>query len=259
MNEFLVNPVKKTISISGTPLETIRQQVYSVQNWYTKVNLINHILQDREEHKKVLIFMATKVSADRLGELLDVGSGVSVIHSGKEQNHRTKSIENFETGTSRVLIATDVIARGIDIEKISTVISFDVPFYPENYIHRIGRTGRAEEQGRSILLFTEKETEQKEAVERLMNYTIPFVEFPEKVPINPQKTPEEKNKPTNQKEIAHKFNVMEKGEAFHEKSTKNSKEPQSEKAYRRRLKEKYKKPQKRGDKIQNQRSKRKKR
>ena len=259
MNEFLVNPVKKTISISGTPLETIRQQVYSVQNWYTKVNLVNHILQDREEHKKVLIFMATKVSADRLGELLDVGSGVSVIHSGKEQNHRTKSIEKFEAGTSRVLIATDVIARGIDIEKISTVISFDVPLYPENYIHRIGRTGRAEEQGRSILLFTEKETEQKEAIERLMNYTIPFVEFPENVPINPQKTPEEKNKPTNQKEITHKFNVVEKGDAFHEKSTKNSKEPQSEKAYRRRLKEKYKKPQKRGDKIQNQRSKRKKR
>jgi ATP-dependent RNA helicase RhlE len=133
-NEFLVNPTKKTISISGTPLDSISQKVYAVRNFYTKVNLVNHILADREAHNKVLIFVASRVNADRLADLLTVGE-VAVIHAGKEQNYRTKSIEKFEDGSSRVLIATDVIARGIDIEKISTVINFDTPFY---------RTGRSE-------------------------------------------------------------------------------------------------------------------
>ena len=103
---------------------------------------------------------------------------MSVIHSSKEQNHRIKSVEKFVNGTSRILIATDVISRGIDIEKITTVISFDTPLYPENYIHRIGRTGRAEQEGRSILFFNEKEVRLKEDIETLMNYKIPLTQFP---------------------------------------------------------------------------------
>ena len=189
IDDFLVNPVKKTISISGTPLENISQESYAVPNFYTKVNLLNHLLEDKEEYSKVLIFVATKVNADRLFETLNFESEISVIHSSKEQNHRTKSIEKFVNGTSRILIATDVIARGIDIEKITTVISFDTPFYPENYIHRIGRTGRAEQQGRSILFYSEKEIALKEAIESLMNYTIPFNEFPEEVEVNPSTHP----------------------------------------------------------------------
>ena len=176
MNDFLVNPVKKTLAVSGTPLETISQEAYAVPNFYTKANLLNHLLEDKEEYSKVLIFVASKVTADRLFDVLDFESEVSVIHASKEQNHRTKSIGKFENGTSRILIATDVIARGIDIEKISTVISFDTPFYPENYIHRIGRTGRAGEQGRSILFYSEKEEVLKDAIESLMNYKIPFLE-----------------------------------------------------------------------------------
>ena len=124
-------------------LENINQETYAVPNFYTKANLLNHLLEDKEEYNKVLIFVDRKVYADRLSEILNFESEISVIHASKEQNHRTKSIENFENGNSRILIATDVIARGIDIEKISIVISFDTPFYPENYIHRIGRTGRA--------------------------------------------------------------------------------------------------------------------
>ena len=157
IDDFLVNPVKKTISISGTRLENINQESYAVPNFYTKTNLLNHLLEDKEEYSKVLIFVATKVNADRLFETLNFESEISVIHSSKEQNYRTKSIEDFVSGSSRILIATDVISRGIDIEKISSVISFDTPFYPENYIHRIGRTGRAGQQGRSILFYNEKE------------------------------------------------------------------------------------------------------
>ncbi|MDB2607176.1 DEAD/DEAH box helicase, partial [Zobellia sp.] len=181
MDDFLVNPVKKTISISGTPLDTISQVAYRVPNFYTKANLLNSLLKDKDVYSKALIFVGSKISADRLSEVLDFESEISVIHSSKEQNHRIKSIEKFEKGTSRILIATDVIARGIDIEKISTVISFDTPFYPENYIHRIGRTGRAGEQGNSILFYSEKEEVLKNAIESLMKYKIPFNEFPTEV------------------------------------------------------------------------------
>ncbi|MRX64496.1 DEAD/DEAH box helicase [Maribacter luteus] len=251
MNDFLVNPNKKTIAVSGTPLKTISQEAYAVPNFYTKANLLNHLLQDKDEYSKVLIFVATKIIADRLFEVLDFESEVSVIHASKEQNHRTKSIEKFEKGTSRILIATDVIARGIDIEKISTVISFDTPFYPENYIHRIGRTGRAGEQGRSILLYNEKEESLKDAIESLMKYKIPFIELPKEVAVSTQLTPEEELKPIGPEDGTDKDHGIESGAAFHSKSAKNSKEKGGVKSYERKLKKKYKKPQKRGDKIQN--------
>lgn len=257
MDDFLINPVRKTISISGTPLDNIRQESYAVHNFYTKSNLLNHLLKDREEYNKVLVFVDSKVNANRLAEILDFESEISVIHSGKEQNHRTKSIEKFTDGTSRILIATDVIARGIDIEKISTVISLDTPFYPENYIHRIGRTGRAEQEGRSILFFTEKERPWKESIESLMNYHIPLKEFPEEVKIESRLTPEEKNKPIDLDEQSLKETLPEVGASFHEKSAKNSKVNIAKKPYNKQMKEKFKKPLRRGDKIQNMKKKRK--
>ena len=258
MDVFLVNPVKKTMAVSGTPLENISQESYAVPNFYTKVNLLNHLLKNKEEYNKVLIFVGTKVNADRLFENLNFETETSVIHSSKEQNHRTKSIEKFADGRSRILIATDVISRGIDIEKISTVISFDTPYYPENYIHRIGRTGRAEQQGRSILFFTEKEAPLKEAIEILMNYSIPFNEFPEEVKVASQLTPEEKNKPFEEEEEVHiKKSGDEVGASFHEKLAKNSKEQGERKSYQTKMKEKFKKPIRRGDKIQNKKKKRK--
>ena len=256
---FLVNPVKKTISISGTPLENISQEAYAVPNFYTKANLLNHVLKDEEAHGKVLIFVATRVSADRLFETLNFESETSVIHSGKEQNHRTRSIDKFVDGRSRILIATDVISRGIDIEKITTVVSFDTPFYPENYMHRIGRTGRAEQEGRAILLYGEKEIAVKEAIESLMNYAIPSIEFPKEVEVSSVLTPEEKPKVVVEQESPHKDSAIQVGASFHEKSAKNSKEKSEKKSYRKQLKERYKKPVRRGDKIQNMRKKRKKR
>ena len=256
---FLVNPVRKTISISGTPLDSISQECYGVPNFYTKVNLLNHLLKDKEEYSRVLIFTATKVNADRLFEALEFQSETSVIHSSKSQNHRSTSIENFADGTSRILISTDVIARGMDIEKISTVISFDTSFYAENYIHRIGRTGRADQQGKSILLYSERETPLKEAIESLMNYKIPSIEIPEEVEVSTQLTPEEKKilypDQPEEKEVEI---IREGGAAFHEKSAKNSKVNAERKSYKRKLQERYKKPIKRGDKIQNMKKKRKK-
>lgn len=259
INGFLVNPTKKTMAVSGTPLESIQQVCYTVPNFYTKANLLNHLLVDKEAYDKVLIFVGRKVDADRLAETLNFESETSVIHSSKEQNHRTKSIENFEDGTSRILIATDVIARGIDIHKISTVISFDTPFYPENYIHRIGRTGRADQKGNSILFYSEKETPQKEAIEHLMKYTIPFNEFPDAVEVSFQLTPEENPKPRDVFDEIDKNPIDERGASFHEKSAKNRKVNSEEKSYSQKLKKKYKKPMRRGDKIQNMNKKKRKR
>jgi len=252
---FLVNPVKKTIAVSGTRLENISQESYAVPNFYTKANLLNHLLKDKEEYNKVLIFVGTKVNTDRLFELLKFENEISIIHSGKEQNIRTRAIEKFENGKSRILIATDVIARGIDIEKISTVISFDTPFYPENYIHRIGRTGRAKQQGKSILLYTEKETPLKDAIEHLMKYTIPLNEWPDEVQVSTQLAPEEKEKVLEPVEQNHKKSTTEGGASFHEKSAKNSKEKTVKKSYTQKVKEKYGKPIRRGDKIQNMKKK----
>ena len=257
-DDFLVNPVKKTISISGTPLDNISQECYAVPNFYTKANLLKHLLEDNVEFSKVLVFVGTKVHADTLFESLNSESEISVIHSSKEQNHRTKSIEKFVDGTSRILIATDVIARGIDIEKITAVISFNTPFYPENYIHRIGRTGRAKQQGRAILFYTEKETILKDAIEGLMNYTIPISEIPEEVEVSHQLTADEKDKPIDQMKLSDNNSVTESGASFHKKSAKNSKAKTEKKSYNKTLKEKFKKPIRRGDKIQNMNKKRRK-
>lgn len=253
---FLVNPVKDTIAVSGTPLENIQQECYTAPNFHTKANLLNVILQDQEKHNKVLIFMGSKSSADILAETLELNGGVSVIHSKKEQNHRVKSIEKFESGESRILIATDVIARGIDIDSISTVISFNTTAYPENYIHRIGRTGRAGQKGNAILLYSDKEKEFKAAIEQLMNYTIPFNELPAEVEISTTLIPEEKPKVEEAEELRNDDQYLP-GASFHEKKDKNKKTNQTE-SYQQQLKRKYKKPIRRGDKIQNQKSKRKK-
>ena len=259
-NEFLVNAVKKTIAVSGTPLENIKQEAYAAPNFYSKANLVAHLVKDKDAQSKILIFVSSKVGADRLFEILSnvpaiKSTGISVIHGGKEQSHRTKSIEKFESGTTSVLIATDVIARGIDIDKITTVISFDTPFYPENYIHRIGRTGRAKQQGKAILFYNEKEKVLKDAIEGLMNYTIPLNAWPSEVKISSELTPEEKDKPIEPVEKVHKKTASEAGPSHHPKSAKNSKPEVKKKSYSEKMKEKFKKPIRRGDKIQNMKKK----
>lgn len=255
---FLVNPIKETISISGTPLDTISQVCYPVHNFYTKARLLNFLLEDKTKFSKVLVFVDSQVNADRLFETLTFEGEMSVIHSGKTQNHRTNSIDKFVRGESRILIATDVISRGIDIDNISTVISYNTPFYPENYIHRIGRTGRANQLGSSFLFYTEKEIPLKEEIERLMNYSIPLQEFPNEVEIDYQLIPEEKEQPADQIELSEKVQLSERGDSFHEKSAKNSREKAPKKTYKQQLKEKFKKPIRRGDKIQNMKKKNKK-
>jgi ATP-dependent RNA helicase RhlE len=151
------------------------------------------------------------------------GDAINVIHSNKTQNHRFSAVTDFETGVCRVLIATDIIARGLDVAEVTHVINFDMPPVPENYIHRIGRTGRIERKGIAISFVIEREKEYLEAIEKLMNYEIPVVNFPENVEISNQIIPEEI--PREQIKIIEvkRGSREEAGPAFHEKSEKNSK------------------------------------
>ena len=255
---FFTNVTKVSVAVSGTPLENITQKAYAVPNFYTKVNLLRVFLQDEEEFRKVLVFVPNKKSADLLSETLKdpFEESLGVIHSNKTQNYRLRSLEQFEKGQQRILVTTDVSSRGLDLEKISHVINFDTPHYPENYIHRIGRTGRAKEKGTSILLFTEKEQPLKAAIETLMDFKIPELAMPEDVTIATQLSPDER---PEKKEAYNPLTYSDSdapGPAFHEKKEKNRKTNQGG-SYRRTVKQKYKKPKTRGDKRSNNRKKRK--
>jgi len=249
---FFTIPTKISIAVSGTRLENISQTSYPVQNFYTKVNLLKHILKQKDEFTKVLVFVSTKKNADRVFEEMEekFSKEMCIIHSNKSQNYRIRSIREFDEGKNRILIATDVMARGLDLDKISHVINFDTPDYPENYMHRIGRTGRAEQEGKTILFFTEKEKEYKTAIENLMNYEIPVEEFPEKVRISTELIPEER--PKEVKNHIKLSGTKIKNPAFHEKSEKNLKVNQGG-SYKRKMEAKYKKPKTRGDKYKRKR------
>ena len=225
IDDFFVSPTKITIAVSGTRLENIAQQCYSVPNFYTKCNLLTHFLNNRKEFKKVLVFVSSKKIADRLYETLeeDFGHEAGVIHSNKSQNYRLESIREFETGSTRILIATDIMARGLDLDNISHVINFDTPSFPENYMHRIGRSGRAEQEGKTILFYTEKEAIHKEAIEKLMNYKIPELTIPESVEISSRLTVEERPDMTGSSYDIGAKRMQKEESAFHEKSDKNKK------------------------------------
>ncbi len=254
IDDFFVSPTKISIAVSGTPLDNISQQCYAAENFYTKVNLLKHLVNDKEEFSKVLVFVANKKSADRLFESLEeeFGEQACVIHSNKSQNYRFRSVKQFDEGKNRILVSTDVMARGLDLEKITHVINFDTPTFPENYMHRIGRTGRAEQMGKSILFYTEKEVEDKEAIEALMKVKIPKVDFPQEVEVSSELTPEERPKIIETSSNPHTKLKITKG-AFHEKSEKNKKVNQGG-SYKFKMKN-YKKPKTRGDKNMNKKGK----
>ena len=251
-----IEPERISIAVSGTPLDNISQSSYPVRNFYTKVNLLKHLLRDKQEFTKVLVFVPSKKAADRLFENVEdkYGRETGVIHSNKSQNYRIRSIENFNDGKNRILIATDVMARGLDLDQISHVINLDVPTFPENYMHRIGRTGRAEQEGKSILFFTEAEIEAKIAIELLMDMEIQVLDFPDEVEVSEQLTPEERPRPKDGKNSNRNFKRdFDGGGAFHEKKEKNAKTNQGG-SYRPMIAKKYKKPRTRGSKSVNKRN-----
>ncbi len=225
IEQYFNFPVKIEAAPVGTPLENIDQTVYKVANFNTKVNLLTHLLRDEAVYNKVLVFTGTKKMADMIFEIIEEEFGVStgVIHSNKSQNFRFNAVHSFTSGEYRILIATDIVARGIDVSDVSHVINFDIPEVPENYIHRIGRTGRADRNGNSISFCTEDEKESLTQIEELMNYPIPVVDFPSEVEVSEELIFDEIPQ-INMKTIPFKHKLdPEAGGAFHEKSDKNKK------------------------------------
>ena len=256
IDDFFKSPVKISVAVSGTPLDNIEQESYEVTNFYTKANLLNHLLKEEAIFTKVLVFVPNKRQADTLFQVVDdfYPNQSSVIHSNKTQNYRLRSIENFNNGENRILISTDVMSRGLDLDRITHVVNMDVPRYAENYMHRIGRTGRAEAQGNSILFSTEKEAQAKLDIEELMDYKIPLLLVPEEVETSTKLLPEEMPQilePNNPHKTSY---IHVPGPSFHEKSEKNSKVNKGG-SYQYIIKAKYKKPKTRGDKGANRRRK----
>ncbi len=246
MNTHFNVPEMVEAAPTGTPLENINQRLFEVPNFNTKVNLLKLLLAEGEDMSKVLVFVGTKKQADVLHEQLEEvfpGEG-GVIHSNKAQNYRFNTINNFSDGTYRFIIATDLVARGIDISEVSHVINFDVPDEPEAYMHRIGRTGRADKKGVSTMFATEKEGVYKEAIEQLMNYQIPVAGLPEHLEISDVLTDDEIPQVRMRESLIELPDIRESKGAFHEKSEKNKK-VNVKISYKDKMKAKYGKPKKR--------------
>jgi ATP-dependent RNA helicase RhlE len=225
MDTFFNEPVRVEAAPTGTPLENIEQVGYAVPNFYTKVNLLKLLLAEDESMTKLLVFVATKKLADELYTQLETiyPETCGVIHSNKEQNHRFNTVKQFHEGNYRFIIATDIVARGIDISEVTHVINFDVPEVPENYIHRIGRTGRADKKGIAISFFTEKEKPLLDTIQALMKYKVPISSLPENLEISEVLTEDEIPKIYMKAYQVRAPKKEESGPAFHEKSAKNSK------------------------------------
>lgn len=242
-------PEKVEVAATGTPLEKIFQSGYMVPNFYTKRNLLIHLLNHDESMDKVLVFVKNKQIADLLFEELNPSYPdiIGVIHSNKSQNNRFRMVDEFLSGKRRVLIATDVIARGMDIENVSHVINFDMPEAPEAYIHRIGRTGRADAEGLAIAFISDEEMEAWEGVQKLMKKTVTLEPLPQDVKVSEMLLPSEEEILAGLKVNKAPKPTVKSGAAFHEKKDKNKKVNLGG-SYRRKLAAKYKKPKTRGQK-----------
>ncbi len=249
IDEYFISPIKIEAAPTGTPLENIIQKAYHVPNFNTKINLLNYLLETEEGLNKVLIFTGSKKLADKMFEEIEqkFPEEVGVIHSNKAQNNRFNTVKLFQDGTYRILIATDIISRGLDISEVTHVINFDTPDVPENYIHRIGRTGRYDQKGISITLISPFEEKFQESIEDLMQQKIPMEALPADLEISEILTDDEMPRitmPNVQIKLPKRENV---GAAFHEKKDKNKK-VNNKIRLKEKMHAKYGKPKTRGQK-----------
>jgi ATP-dependent RNA helicase RhlE len=171
-NSILTNPVKVEVTPESTTAETIKQSIYMVEK-NNKKNLLVHLLKDNAINS-ALIFTRTKHGADRVAsDLQRVGVEAQAIHGNKSQNARQNALNNFKSGATRVLVATDIAARGIDIDELSHVINFELPNVPETYVHRIGRTGRAGFSGIAYSFCDAEEFDYLKDIQKLIGKPIP--------------------------------------------------------------------------------------
>jgi ATP-dependent RNA helicase RhlE len=223
LNDFFDFPEEVTLAPSGTPLENIQQFTYNVPNFNTKVNLLIHLLESDESMERILVFVNNKKISDMLHERIEehFDGQFGVIHSNKSQNYRLSTMASFQEGELRGIITTDIMARGLDISNISHVINFEAPEMPELYMHRIGRTGRADATGTAISFITPREVDLITEVEILMNHEIEIIEFPDEVEISIKLIEPEKDKQPIK--FLLKKPKLDGSEDNHEKKKKNKK------------------------------------
>lgn len=223
----VIAPQKIEIDPHGTPIEKIHQSAYYVPNHNTKVNLLELLLKENDDFSKVLVFVASKKSADRLFAQIDskFPNQIGVIHSNKAHNTRLTALKNFQDGTHRILISTDIVARGMDISDVTHVINFDIPDVAGDYIHRIGRTGRADKDGVAISFIKDNEKEYKHEIELMMGMQIPIVQLPKSLEISNSLIEEEKPINSGDKDyLVKSFKKSPKPKpSFQEKKAKNMK------------------------------------
>ena len=184
-NEFLDHFEKVEVARSATTVELVTQIGYKVPNYRTKLNLVQHLLKDEAVFSRVIIFVKTKEHAEEVFKVIKRKSEGEkrILHSNKGQNTRINAINAFKNGEVRILISTDVSARGLDASMVSHVINFDLPNNYEDYVHRIGRTARAGNKGDAISLIDPADEWHLEKIEELIRMKLPILEIPEEVVI----------------------------------------------------------------------------
>ena len=242
--EFLTFPVRVEVAPSATPVEMVKQMVYHTPNFRTKLNLVSHLLLDEEAFGKVIIFCKTKLAAESVFKVIRRRSEgeKKILHSNKGQGARINAINAFKNDEVRILISTDVSARGIDASKVSHVINFDVPTNYDDYIHRIGRTARAGNHGVAISMIDPSEEWHFLKIEKNIRMTIPVVKIPEEVDIAETST-EERQEQLREIDRQRKIDDPEFKGAFHQKKKRytNDKRDFSDKFARSKTRQKIRK------------------
>ena len=207
--KILINPKKVAVNPVSSTAETIQQYLYTT-NRTNKGDLLLHILKN-PKIDKVLLFSRTKHGADRIvRKLLKKNIQCAAIHGDKSQNQRQKALQLFKIGTVRILVATDIAARGIDIDKLRYVINYDIPNEPETYVHRIGRCGRAGEEGTAISISEPEENQYIRDIEKLIKQKIeivsdnPFYQTDKPMSISEKKEVEKEKQKIKQKYFANR-------------------------------------------------------
>jgi len=239
--EFTDFPEKVEVTPETMTAELIEQSLYHVPNFLTKINLLKYLF-DNEDFSRVLIFVRTRKNANNVFSFIErrISEEVRVIHANKAQPTRINAINEFKSGNVRVLVSTDVTARGIDVEEVSHVINFEVPNKYEDYVHRIGRTGRAEHHGIAISFVDPSDVYHISKIEELIQKKIKVLELPKEIELMDTLPSEKKDMEQEIDRQKHLENPDFKG-AFHEKKKKNLSGKARDKAFGNRPKDKRRK------------------
>lgn len=222
-SNFLEYPTVVEVTPQATPAQTVEQRLYYVPNVKTKINLLKYLLDNTDDIKKLMLFCKTRTVAEDVYKFLARKYNeqeVRVLHANKGQNTRINSMNAFKNDEVKILVSTDVAARGIDVNDVSHVINFDVPFVTEDYVHRIGRTGRAFQLGEAITFCTPAEEYYLRKIEKLIRQSIPVFDVPADVFIEQTSFEERQDQAREIDQQKRKENPEFKG-AFHEKKTLN--------------------------------------